>query len=324
MLNRHSQLAVCIDTNYFRWVYARRRAFGDPADPRNRERIVDAYLAIDLIRRLGMDMAVLRERMLREGVSWRALFASLIQVYAESQGKLYCGERSPVHTLHVKTLCEWFPGCSIIHIVRDPRDAVSSWIRMPWASRSVLVSAREWRLFNEAALTVANRDNYLRVSYEDLAARPAEELRRICNHIGLAYEEGMLNPSPADAGTRLNSLGINDRRAYDKVTPARVALWRTALKPWQVAAVEAVAGGRMEEFGYERQTKRVPLASMARAGVEAVVEMTYKTFFRLPWAFYHFFQPTNLAEEYKWRGRATAAYARWRLRPPGDTQKPGA
>ncbi|MGA2436778.1 MAG: sulfotransferase, partial [Bryobacteraceae bacterium] len=310
---------VCIDTNYFRWVYTRRRVFGDPADPQIRERIVDAYLAIEPIRRLGMDMDVLRERMLREGVSWSALFASLIQVYAETQGKRYCGERSPLHAMHVKTLCEWFPGCSIIHIIRDPRDAVSSWIRMSWASRSVLASARQWRLFNEAALAVANRDNYLCVRYEDLAARPEEELRRICNHIGLAYEEGMLNPGPAEACTRPNSL-----RAYDKVTPARVALWRTELKPWQVAAIESAVGGSMEKFGYERHTKSAPLASMARAGAEAVVEMTYKTFFRLPWAFYHFFRPTSLADEYKWKERAAAAYARWRLRPPVSAQPPSA
>src|ERR1700722_144714 len=69
-LNRHSQLAVCGETDYFRRVYARRYAFGDPGDPRNRERIVGAYLALEPVRRLGMDLGVLRESLMLEGVRW--------------------------------------------------------------------------------------------------------------------------------------------------------------------------------------------------------------------------------------------------------------
>ncbi|MGA2436779.1 MAG: sulfotransferase [Bryobacteraceae bacterium] len=312
-LNRHSQLAVCGETNYFHFVYVRRRAFGDPADPRNREGIINAYLSIRKIPKLGMDMAALRERLLREGVNWRAMFQSMLQEYAESQGKIYTGEKSPKHTLHVKTLCEWFPCCSIVHIVRDPRDAVSSAIRMPWANRSVLVGARQWRLFNQAALAVADRDNYLRVRYEDLAAQPEEQLRRICNHIGIAYEAEMLNPSPVEAGTRAHGF-----RAFERITTERIALWRTELKPWQAAAIEAVAGRWMEKFGYERQNKRVPLTSLARAGVEALVEMAFTTFFRLPWAFYRLFHPASLADEFKWKERASADYARRRLPLPED------
>ena len=85
-LNRHPQLAICGETAYFRRVYTRRHAFGDPGSRPNRNRVVGAYLAVEPVRRLGMDIDVLRERLMNEGVSWRALFASMLQVYADSQG----------------------------------------------------------------------------------------------------------------------------------------------------------------------------------------------------------------------------------------------
>src|SRR5208337_1807327 len=66
-LNRHPQLAMCGETAFLSRVYARRRAFGDPADLRNRERIVSEYLAVEPLRGLGTDTGVLRERLRSEG-----------------------------------------------------------------------------------------------------------------------------------------------------------------------------------------------------------------------------------------------------------------
>jgi hypothetical protein len=317
-LNRHPQLAVCGETVYFSRVYARRRAFGDPCNPQNRERIVGAFLAIEPVRRLGMDIGALRERLMVEGVSWRALFASLLKAYADSQGKMYAGEKTPEHALHINVLCDWFPDCTIIHLVRDPRAAVNSLTNVPWASRSVLMGARTWRLFNAAASAAATRENYVRVKYEDLVARPEEQLRRLCSHIGLTYDEALLRPDPAEFDPRRPV-----HRAYEKVTAARTALWRAELKPWQVSAIEAAAGNHMEEFGYSKETTGAP-ADLARASLEAFVEMTFQKFLRSPSIFYHFLQPTNLADEQKWIARASAMYGRMRSRPKGQVQEPSA
>jgi hypothetical protein len=93
------------------------------------------------------------------------------------------------------------------------------------------------------------------------------------------------------------------------------------LKPWQVSAIEAAAGHRMEEFGYQRQTRGPTTTAMARATLEAFVEMTVQKFVRSPSVFYHFLQPTNLADEDKWIARASAMYGRLRSRPPAGPQQ---
>jgi sulfotransferase family protein len=316
-LNRHPQLAVLGETAYFRRVYDRRKAFGDPADLQVRDRIVTAYLAIEPVRRLGMNAEVLRERLMREGVSWRELFASMLRTYAESQGKPHAGEKTPRHALHVHTLCEWFPDCTIVHLVRDPRAAVCSMIRMPWACRSVLMGARTWRLFNAAALAVSGRCNYVLIKYEDLVTHPEEQVRRLCNHIGLEYTDAVLSPDPAEMDPRRPV-----HRAYEKVTSARMELWGAQLQPWQVSTIEAAAGHLMGEFGYQRRTRSATAASMARAAAEALVEMTVQKLIRSPSVFYHFLQPTNLADEEKWIARASATYGRLRLHSQADARQP--
>jgi len=316
-LNRHPLLAVCGETHFFRRIYSRRAAFGDPSNPRNRDRIVSAYLAIEPARRLGMDLDVLRERMMREGVSWRDLFGSMFRTYAAANGKIHAGEKTPRHALDVKTMCEWYPDCTIIHLVRDPRAAVYSLTQVPWASRSVLIGAREWYSLNTAAQAVSTRDNYILLKYEDLVAQPEEQLRRLCNHIGLEFCEAMLQPDPAEFDPARPV-----QRAYSRVTAARVGLWRTDLEPWQVMAIEAVADRRMQEFGYERQTNGAT-GSMARATLEAVAETAFQKLVRAPSIYYHFLQPTNLAAEEKWFKRAATIYGRLRSRPvPGDQRPP--
>jgi hypothetical protein len=310
ILNRHPQLAMWGgEVDFFRRLYNRRHVFGDPGNARDRDRIVTAYLAIEPFRRLGLGAVFMRERMMSEGVTWRDLFASMLRANADSKGKRYAGEKTPGHALHVNTLCEWFPDCSIIHLVRDPRAAVGSLITMPWATRSVLSGARTWCLFSAAACAVSERDNYLLVKYEDLVTRTEEQLRRICGHICLEYRETMLETNPAESDPRPNI-----RRSYEGITPERVALWRAKLEPWQQSVIEAVAGNGMKQFGYEPETKRAAAMHMARATLEALVETAFQKVSRSPSAFYHFFQPDNLADEEKWIERASAIYGRLRLR----------
>ena len=299
ILNRHPRLAMLgLESHFFRRVYNRRAAFGDPGDPSNRERVVSAYLAMEPVRRLKTDVNFLHERMMRHGVTWPALFESMLQAWADLQGKPYAGEKTPLHCLHAKTLCEWFPQGSVIHLVRDPRSMVGALRRMPWASHSAYMGARMWRLLNAAARTASVHPNYLLVKYEDFVTRPEEQLRRLCDYVGLEYDDAMLRPDPAEVSTR-----PEHRRSYEGVTPGRIDLWREELKPWQVSAVEAAAGQGMEEYGYRREANETVFIDRARAGAEAMIENSFQLVIRSPRFFYGLFQPTNLAGEEKWIAR---------------------
>ena len=307
LLNRHPELAICGETNYFHRIYERGRVFGDFRDSRDRAHAVDAYLATATAQHLGMDLPLLRERLLRDAVNSRDFFAALIQSWADLSGKPYSGEKTPWHSLYVKTLLEWFPGCSIVHLVRDPRDAVSSLITMPWESRSVLAGTRVWRRFNAAAQSVSNDGGYLLVKYEELASQPDQQLARICGHIGLVYTPQMTGPMEGENPEQWWS-----QRAHEQVTGARLGSWRKKLRPWQTEVIETVAGGLMEQFGYAREFPRASAFTMSRAAVEAGIEIGLQKLFRAPSIVSHYLRPADLAAEEEWRARATRMYGRLR------------
>jgi hypothetical protein len=134
-----------------------------------------------------LDPNGLEERLLRDATSYPALFASLMEHFAAAQGKPRWGEKSPQHSLFTETLCEWFPGAAIIHLVRDPREVVASLQLVPWASNSVITNAITWRRYNQAARRSSHRPEYLMVHYHDLVNHPERELRRICSLLGEEY-----------------------------------------------------------------------------------------------------------------------------------------
>lgn len=305
LLDRHPQIAMWgVESDFFRRVYDRRATFGDPAEIRNRERIVKAYLAIEPMRRTGLDLAALGKVMLEEGGTWPALFASAMRFNAGVQSKPYWGEKTPANIFHVDKLRAWFPDCAILHIVRDPRDMVSSLVRMSWSNRSVLFAARTWKRFNAAGM---GRDLYL-VKYEELVSDPATALDKICRHIGVAYDPLMLQPKE-----NVHLASPEGVRANKQISTDRMGLWREAFRPWQIAAIETAASPLMEELGYARESPPATPADMAKARAEEVFEVGLQAATRIPCALFRYGQPANLEGERRWIARAGVMY--WSLRP---------
>lgn len=307
ILDRHPAIAIPDETEFFHFVYSRRRAFGDLSVPRNRQRLIHQYLATEHIRRLGLDLTALHETLLREGTGYPEFFSSLLRFNAVHHGKQIPGEKSPYHALIVELLCAWFPDCRIIHLVRDPRDVAASMMRMPWAARSVLVSALAWRKCNQAACQSSRRTNYLMLRYEDLVADPEKHLGRICRHAEVEYAPGLVGTTDFEPGVRWWG-----RRARGKLTGERLDRWRVDLAPWQAAVVERVAGSYMEMYGYSRELPRASLPTMARAALEACRELAIQKVVRIPKIWYYLVLRTRLPQEEAWQARSDRWYAKLR------------
>ncbi len=305
VLDRHPQIAMWgVESDFFGRVHARRATFGDPADIRNRERVVKAFLAIEPMRRTGLDLSALGQAMLDEGDTWPALFASALRHNATVQGKPYWGEKTPANVFHIDQLRAWFPRCAILHIVRDPRDMVSSLVRMRWSNRSVLFAARAWKRFNAAAV---GKDRLL-VKYEELVGSPETALGEICRYIGVAYDPLMLQPKE-----NVHLAQPEGVRANTAISTDRMGLWRQAFRPWQIAAIEATASPLMEKYGYARESPSATAMDMATARAEELFEVGLQQVSRIPCSFFRYLRPANLEAERRWIGRASAIY--WSLRP---------
>ena len=299
MLNRHPALASL----FFPLLYQdrQRKAFGDLSNPANRERLVSEYVSLPTTKGLGLDCAKLADRLRREATSYQALYAAVLNFYAESHGKPRSGEKTPRHALYLDTLREWFPDAPILHIVRDPRDVVTSSHRM-FGAPSAVVTARTWLSHNLAARRSSHRSQYLEVRYETLVAQPELELTRICKFIGEEYFPSMLTPEQRS----VEHPGEWDR-LQTPLTTGRVGQWRRELTRQQVAQIEWVLGPHLETFGYAREAPAASASAILGGASFAALVSARRTIRRLPATWYNLLKPAEIAKYEYWTYRKTWA-----------------
>lgn len=292
MLNRHPNVGLCNETYFFYYIYTRRRAFGDLANPENRKRVVERYLETHLVSRLDLDLVDLKETLLREATDYRTLFLTLMSSYSYGHGKTRYGEKTPQHTLHIDTLRQLYPDCKIIHLVRDPRDVVASLLRMPWGARSASANARLWRNYVRAAEGHRHEENFLRVYYEKLVQEPETELHRICDLLGEPFSTQMLEADPTVSVDRWWF-----QRAQGPLDRDRSGKWRDELQSDQTALVEWVARPEMEALGYTPLGQKASLPARVVALTNEAQCLARNRLGKLPHLWYYWLHPTQIAAE---------------------------
>jgi hypothetical protein len=179
------------------------------------------------------------------------------EVYAEARKAPRFGDKTPMYMQYLPVLERVFPDAQYVHLIRDGRDAATSFLAMPpgittvtWAHpRSAQGFACEWRTQVRAAKALGRRvgpSRYLEVGYEELAASPRGELQRICRFAGLAYDESMLRYP----GTLNLTRAPHQTRLAQPPTPG-VRDWRREMPAGDVAGFEAVAGDVLAACGYD-------------------------------------------------------------------------
>jgi hypothetical protein len=211
---------------------------------------------------------------------------------AAQMGRRRCGEKTPDHARQSELLCDLFPDCALIHLVRDPRDVVASMLRMPWGDKSVLSNARQWLDCQQGALRMKGHPQYFRVVYEDLVADPGAELERICGFLGEDFSPSMLEAGDEESANRW-WLG----RARGSIDRSRAMRWKKELSASQAALVEWVARDTMQELGYAPCSGTATPTLLARARAAEKLDRARWMVRRLPGMWIYRTRPTDLAGE---------------------------
>ena len=250
MLDRHSQLAVP-DESYFIPQLARRHR-----DPPDLDTFVDDLARLETLREWDVAPVEVRERLV-PGAPLGAAIAAIYEVYAAKRGKQRWGEKTPMYMQHLPLLDRLFPDARYVHLIRDGRDAATSFLRMPpgivtrtWAHpRTVADFACQWRTEVAAARALGRRVGpacYREVRYEELVRAPEDELRRICEFLELSFEPPML-----EYVGRVDLANKPHQQSLARPPTPGLRDWRRELPPADACAFEAVAGDLLAELGYE-------------------------------------------------------------------------
>lgn len=201
------------------------------------------------------------QRLLQSDRSEAALFTVMMQVYADRKGKPIMGEKTPSHVRYVPTLLQWFPEGKVIHMLRDPRAIYVSELRrrqeepetFPYkqlrgagplfALYILLETTFAW--FESVSLCDKYRaeypDKYYPLMFEKLVRDPERQLRRVCEFLGVEFQDKMLNQKVVSRGFSVGQVGF-DADAADR--------WRSRIHPWANAWFSFLFRKQLMELGF--------------------------------------------------------------------------
>lgn len=201
--------------------------------------------------------------------AYRSIFRHLYQAIAEISGArvIVDSSKEPWHATHMAELHEFEP--AFVHIVRDPRGALSSRQRKiaPVANRSqklikryLLRDAMDWIATNRACqrLMRATGCPLPAVQYEMFATYPYATVQDVLNATQL---NGVPNPVTPDGHVLLSqnhsACGNRNRFTSGKTAIRLDESWRRNVRPFDMNLITALTAPVLGRFGYALSWKRV-------------------------------------------------------------------
>lgn len=265
MLNSHPAVAVPDETKIFETFVPLMPLYGDLRQPARLIRLVEDVLRWRWMRRLPHLPAT--EAVLNRVASpdLGGVFAALLGLWAENQGKQCWGEKSPNHLYYWPDIEAAFPEASLIHIVRDGRDVAMSLIKAPFGPKTMAMAAERWVGFVEMIRAIGRRlgpGRYVEICYEQLLAQPQETITRVLELIGQPFDPAVMQ---FHVGARAVATDpVNDANIQKPLQPDNAGKWRQQLSLKEIEIFEGIGGETLLACGYPRGTTAAPMGSAER------------------------------------------------------------
>jgi len=201
---------------------------------------------------------------------YRQVYRWLMRIHLD--GHLRFAEKTPRNCFIVPFLLHAFPDAQFIHIIRDGRDAALSLSKQPWLQSSLAGSDKwepggypygpyprfwveverrkefettsdihrciwSWKRHVESALDAAMLladDQYIELRYEDVAANPEKEAKRLIAHLGISKDDSIRKFLQAIYSADSNLIGR----------------WKKELSKQQISEIKSEAGSLLNKLGY--------------------------------------------------------------------------
>jgi hypothetical protein len=157
---------------------------------------------------------------------------AIIDDVLKEQNADYYLEKNTWNILWFDKIIELLPKAKLVHIYRDPRDVVASFMRQTWMPSNAGQSAKICRDLLEKweeIKTLVPVGSYLEISLESLVSEPESILKEICTFWGISWEAKILNTDLS----RSNS-----------------GRWKTLLTRPEQIEVGAILGEYVKKLGY--------------------------------------------------------------------------
>jgi hypothetical protein len=209
----------------------------------------------------------------------RAMTDSLYGRLLEGSGRQMLLDKTPAYALVLDFLAKLYPEARFVVLTRNPMAVWSSFVESffdgdheyahqhnPMLERYVPAIGRFLR---EKPVP------FVHVRYEELVQDPDAQARRICEHVGIEFEPGMIDYGSQDGGRAKTARGLGDpiqAAKESRPTTNSLSKWAQSLEG-QSAKIDQCADilGRLEDedleaWGYKRSDMLADLLAIPREG----------------------------------------------------------
>jgi len=258
ILHTHPNIAIPPQTKILKKLYKRRLIFRDLSKKQNRSKIAE-YITSNYDKKtklvdLGVDPHNIHQKIQSSGNSIGAIGAIIFQEYAKKHHKLRWGDKRPYYIKYLRQLLHLFPDAQIIHIIRDPRDAVASLLSMSWWKKNLMNSILNWKEAVRRGSIMKKHlpsDQYFELRYEDFIDNPEQWIRQICGFLNEEFYPQMLH-FQTTAETAIPDYKMEWHSATKQALSAKsIGRWKNDLTRQEACIVEKITGKEMIDYGYQ-------------------------------------------------------------------------
>jgi hypothetical protein len=200
-----------------------------------------------------------------ETIPYPTFLNRVFGLYGKIKNKPLVGNKTSGYVRRIPTLHALWPDAKFVHIIRDGRDvclSILNWKKAErtagryasWEEDPVSTTALWW----ERKVRKAREDGaalgpglYHEMLYEDLVEDPERECKRLCEFLGIPYDDAMIRFAEGKTRTDLPNARKTPKKAWLPITSG-MRNWRTEMPVKDVERFEAAAGDLLEELGFER------------------------------------------------------------------------
>ena len=210
----------------------------------------------NLRRELSIDFNTLGEELLELNEKERSLAAIVSKIYEVYSINLYgrkvpWGDKTPWNVFHYHRIKKVFPNARYIHMLRDGRACVASYVRSLGEQKNISLedAAHRWKDSVSKCVKVGmvERAQFLTVRYEDLVSNTTVELDRVINFLQIA---------PRVYQSKLDFQLGDDRMPHHSnlskpVNTNSIGRWKNFFSRKELERIESIIGPILIKMGYK-------------------------------------------------------------------------
>lgn len=187
-------------------------------------------------------------------VSYGFLYNEIMKTYVNNEN---WGDRTTLEWRSSIDLLKMFDDMHIIHVIRDPRDLITSWKPHTFAPGNDYLDAIA-NCYDSMKIAIKNKEKnhhrYHILKFEDVVTDPENQIKLLCTHLGLEFDKKMIDIRnfKSKMGGRWNpNKHSSFKDKIDTISTKPVGRWKEKLSKNDLILVELAMMDMMDKYNYK-------------------------------------------------------------------------